>query len=161
MTTDETATVTDAFLAAITPARRRTPKHVIDDEDYAAMMLRLIRRLEERAIENAALLPLTVALAQRLSEVTNVAIAANAERYAVDPRRGASMLECARVLGIGKAAISQRRGIGDRIMTERIDAAGAVRFSEARREREIIERVEEHAETNLIEYRARHLRSVA
>jgi hypothetical protein len=44
-------------------------------------------------------------------------------------------------------------------MAERVDRAGAVRFSEAKREREALTAAREHAVTHLSEYRARHLRT--
>jgi hypothetical protein len=96
-----------------------------------------------------------LALAQRLNEVANVAIAENARRYAVDPRRGASMMECARTLGITKQSASERRRTGDRIIAERLAAAGAARFAEAARERAAIERAQAYAVASLAEYRAR------
>jgi hypothetical protein len=85
-----------------------------------------------------------------------VAIASNAERYAVDPASGASMLECARILGIGKATVSERRANGMKIMADRVGRAGAVRFSEAQRERELLTEARQEAVAYLDGYRARH-----
>jgi hypothetical protein len=152
-----------AFLALIKPVPRN-PHRTVEGDEYVSMMFRMIRALEARTIEDPALLTHVIALAQRLAEVVNVSIAANAERYAVDPKLGASMMECARLLGITKQSASERRTRGDSIMAERLDAAGVtklgdkptVRHAEAGREREIIERATEHAVTNLADYRARH-----
>lgn len=153
--------ITDAFIATIRPARPagekdRPARPAVENSEFIAMLWRMVRALEARAIEDPELLTQVVALAQRLSEVTNVAIAANADRYAVDPRRGASMAECARVLGISKQSASERRARGVAIMGDRIDRAGAVRFAEAQRERAAITAAAEHAVVNLAEFRARH-----
>jgi hypothetical protein len=143
------------FLDAVSPSRRRPPKHQIDDADFGEFLMRMIRVWERRVIANPEMLAQTMALVQRLGEVTNVSIAANAERYAIDPRSGASMLECARILGLGKAAASERRARGVAIMGARIDQAGAVRFAEARREREALAAAQAHAVDELAAYRAR------
>lgn len=144
--------LSDRFIHAV---RRRQPKHVIDGADYVAMLWRMVRALELRAIEDPELLPQAVALAQRLDEVVNVALAANAERYAIDPRLGASAAECGRILGASKQAASQRRARGKAIMAARIAAAGAIPFAEAKRERAAIAKAAEHAVTNLADFRAR------
>lgn len=146
----------DAFVATIRP-NRPADRPVVENDEFVAMLWRMIRALEARAIEDPSLLPQVVALVQRLSEVTNVVIAANAERYAVDPRRGASMIECARMLGVSKQAASQRRALGIAAMGDRIDRAGAIRFAEAQRERAAITAAAEHATTNLVEFRARRV----
>lgn len=134
----------------------RTPKHTIDDADYALMMMRMIRAWERRVISNPEMLAHNAELTRRLGEVANVAIAANAERFHVDERRGASMLECARILGIGKAAASERRARGVEIMRQRVADAGVVQFSEAKREREALADAHDRAVVELDAYRARH-----
>lgn len=144
------------FLAVLRPGTRKTPKHPIDDEDYGLFLMRAIRAWEARVIGNPELLAQNETMLQRFREIANVAIAANAERYAVDPRKGASMAECARILGISKPSASERRARGMAIMNERIDRAGAVRFSEARREREQLAAAHAQAAVQLHEYRARH-----
>jgi hypothetical protein len=111
----------------------------IDDEEYGLFLMRAIRAWERRVIENPEMLAQNAAMAQRLAEVMAVAIAANAERYAVDPRRGASMLECARILGMSKAGASGARARGVAIMSERIDRAGAARFAEAQRQAQTVD----------------------
>lgn len=145
-------TLSERFVLAV---RRREPKHTIDGSEYVAMLWRMIRALELRAIDDPELLPQAVALAQRLDELVNVALAANAERYAIDPRRGASAAECGRILGASKQAASQRRARGKAIMAARVAAAGAIPFAEAKRERAAIEAAAEHAVTNLADFRAR------
>lgn len=152
--TDNVTSLPDRFLDALSSGR--VAKHKIDDTEYVQMMFRMLRGLEVRGIENPELLTQTIAIAQRANEITNVIIAANAERYHVDPLRGASMMECARVLGISKQSASDRRKLGKAIMLARIAAAGAVRFSEARRERETIQAAQDHAVINLTEWRGRH-----
>lgn len=127
----------------------------IDDQEYGLFLMRAIRAWERRVIENPEMLAQNAALAQRLAEIMAVAIAANAERYAVDPRRGASMLECARILGMSKAGASGARARGVAIMNERIDRSGAVRFAEAQRERDALRLAHEHAVDELAAWRAR------
>lgn len=149
---EQPQTLSDRFIYAV---RRRQPKHTIDGTEYVAMLWRMIRALELRAIDDPELLPQAVALAQRLDELVNVALAANAERYAVDPRLGASAAECGRILGASKQAASQRRARGKAIMAARVAAAGAIPFAEAKRERAAIDAAAEHAVTNLADFRAR------
>jgi len=146
-------TLTDRFLAAV---RRREPKHVVEGADYVAMLWRMVRALEVRAIDDPELLPQVVALGQRLAEIVDVTIAANAERYAVDPRLGVSAAECGRILGYkSKQVASQHRQKGKAIIAARIAAAGAIPFAERRRELEALEAAADHAVTNLAEWRAR------
>jgi hypothetical protein len=66
------------------------------------------------------------------------------------------MMECARLLGISKQSASERRARGTEIMSARIKAAGAVKFGEAKREKEAITAAAEHAVVSLAEYRPRH-----
>ena len=152
--------LSDRFLSMLRPTarsvRKGKPPAPIDDAEYGEFLMRAIRGWERRVIENPEMLAQNELMVQRFREITNVVIAVNAERYAVDPRRGASMLECARILGLGKAAASGRRARGVAIMAERVDRAGAVKFAEAKREREALAAAHEHAVSNLAEYRARH-----
>jgi ADP-dependent phosphofructokinase/glucokinase len=139
-----------------TPYKVREAKHVIDDEDFVAMMFRLVRRLEKRAIDNPAILATIRALGHRLDEVVNVAIAANAQNYAKDPRLGASMQECADILEVSRTAASKRAARGRLVMLNRIVDAGAVPFAEKKREREeFIAPAEEIANVVLVDFRAR------
>jgi hypothetical protein len=142
----------DRFLASV---RRRPAKHTIDGAEYLEMLWRMIRALEARAIDDPELLPQVVALAQRLDEVCNVAFAANAARYAVDPRSGASAAECGRILGVSKQAASKRVERGRTIMLARTAAAGAIPFAERRREVEAIAAAAELAVVSMADYRAR------
>jgi len=144
----------DAFLARIRPART-TDRPMVENAEFVAMLWRMIRALEARTIEDPELLTQVLALGQRLAEVVNVAIAANADRFKIDPRRGASMSECARLLGITVQSASERRARGVAIMGDRIDRAGAVRFAEAQRERAAMTAAAEHAVTYLAAYRER------
>lgn len=154
----------DRFLSATRSARaaaRRDDRRIVENDEFVLMLYRMIRALEERAINDPAVLPQVLGLAQRLNEVTNVAIAANADRYGIDPRRGASMMECARLLGMTKQSGSERANRGRAIMAARIEAAGAVPFAERKRERQAVDSANAHANEHLTEYKARHLRVVA
>lgn len=160
-------TLHEQFLTVLRPARDtaghrhdcgcRTcaPRPRMDDEEFAAALLRMLRAWEVRVIENPEMLPLHLQLQQRCTEIVNVAIAVNAERFAVDPRRGASMAECARILGISKPSASERRARGVATMGDRVDRAGAARFAEAQRERAAIAAARVAAVENLSDYRSR------
>jgi hypothetical protein len=159
--------VTERFVSVLRPVRDTSthragcgcrscaPRPPIDNAEFGEMLMRMIRTWEARVIDDPEMLAQNVMIAQRMNEITNVAIAANAERYAVDPRRGASMAECARILGISKPSASERRARGVVVMAERIDRAGAVRFAEAQREREALAAAHGHAVTHLSDYVAR------
>lgn len=157
---DDTTRTPDAtverFVEMITPRRRNPDRPPVEDADFVAMLWRMVRALEARAINDPALLPQVVALQARMAEVANVTIATSAARYAVNPHSAPSMAECARTLDISVPAASQRRKVGDRIIGERVTAAGAAKFSEAARERAEIERAEAHAVVSLEAYKARH-----
>lgn len=158
MTDPTTATRTDELLALIRSGR--TPKHVTEDREFLLMMWRMTRALEARAIENPEMLTQAVALAQRLSELVNVAIATSAERHAIDPHRAASMRECARAMGISAASASERKIRGDKVIAKRLADAGAARIgkhraSEPEREAATIDRAAEHAAVSLADFRAR------
>lgn len=155
------ASVSDRFLAMVTSRRRDPRRPPVENEDFLLMMFRMIRAVEVRAIEDPAILVQVIALGQRLDEVVNVAIAMNADRFRIDPRRGASQGECAALLGIKKQSASERAVRGRAIVDDRLAAAGAAKFSEAAREREAINAASAHADEHLVTYRARHLRVVA
>jgi hypothetical protein len=146
--------LTARFIAVLRPSRRPA-KTKIDDADYAAFMMRAIRAWEARVIDNPEMITANEAMAARFSEITAVAIAANAEWYAIDPRLGASMSECARILGISKPSASERRKRGKTIMETRIAAAGVARFSEAARERHALEVAAANAADELADFRHR------
>jgi hypothetical protein len=135
--------------------RTCTPRDRIEDQDFGAFLMRMIRAWEGRVIDNPELLLTNETMLARFAEITNVVMAINAERYAVDPRSGVSMLECARLLGITKSTASARRARGVAIMGDRIDRAGAARFAEARREREALEIAAQTAVDELAAWRAR------
>lgn len=149
--------LSERFLAVLRGGRKA--KHAIDDADFGAFLMRLIRAWEKRVIENPEMLAQNVMLVQRLGEITNVVIAANAERYARDPLSGASMAECARLLGIGKAAASERRARGREIMEQRVAAAGVASFAEAKRERAALAAAADHAVVEMAGYRGRRRRA--
>lgn len=162
--------LTERLLAKMKPHRGRhradgRERRVTEDADFLAMLWRLVRTLEERSIERPENLLQVMALVQRFNEVVNVTIAANAERYARDPKLGASLRECGRILGISSAAAHGRKVIGERIMAERLDAAGVTRInargearqisSEVVREREAIETAAAAAVVAIGDYLAR------
>jgi len=158
---------TARFLAVLRPVRDTDnhrvdcrcrgckPRPAMDNAEFGEALMRMIRAWEARVIDDPAMLAQNVMIAQRMNEITNVAIAVNAERYARDPRLGASMKECARILGISAPSASERRARGVAVMNDRIDRAGAVRFAEAKREREALATAREHATVYLSEYAAR------
>jgi hypothetical protein len=168
-------TISDRFLRMITPrriecthgperahSRRCNPdRQRVEDQAYLEMLLRMIRALESRVADNPEIIIQIVMLGERLSEACNVGIAISADRYAVDPKLGASAGEIARLLGMSKQSVSERRAKGRAVMEARVAEAGAASFAEARRERDAIRKAHEHAEQAMPEYRARHLRVVA
>lgn len=161
--------LTSRFLAAMRPlkaapatphrqdCRCRTcaPRPSMDDQEFAEFAMRVVRAFETRLVDNPELLPAARVISDRSAEMINVAIAVNADRYSIDPRAGVSMRECARILKIDPAAASRRRARGVAIMGSRIDRAGAVRFAEAKREREILAAARVEAVDELAAYRAR------
>lgn len=154
-------TAAERFLQMITAGRRDRSRPVVEDDAYLAMMWRQARALEARACNNPEMFPQILALVQRLREVVDVAISVNADRYAIDPRMGASAGECATVLGMAKQSASERRVRGRAVIERRLAAAGAVPFAEAKREAAARREAAEHAVTNLAEYRGRHHRRTA
>lgn len=137
------------------------PKRVVENHEYLLMLWRMSRGLEARAVEDPEMLTQIMALSQRFSEIVNVAVASSAERYARNPHSAASIGEIARVMGLSRQAVSQRRARGIAVMVDRVLKSGAIRFSEAKREREAIKAAQQHVEETMPEYRARHLKSVA
>lgn len=160
--TNNVLALPERFLEAIRPTRHQA-KHRIDNADYGRFLLRTIRGWEARVIDDPEQLVTCKLLADRMNEIVNVAIAANAERYAIDPRSGASMAECARILGIEVPSASGRRKKGMEIMARRAAAAGVVRFAEAKRERKALKDASELAAERVgAEYHTRrHLTAVA
>lgn len=120
-------------------------RRVTEDDQYVAMMQRMIRGLERRAIEDPQLLAHVLMLAQQLGEVTNVVIHESAERYQANPFSSPSAGEIARLLGMSKQAASKRRERGREIAAARLSAAGAVSFAAARAEKAARQRAAAHA----------------
>jgi translation initiation factor 6 (eIF-6) len=136
-------------------------KRTIENDEYVAMMQRMIRSLERRAINDPSMLAQVLLLVQQLNEVTNVVIAESADAYAIDPFKAPSMMEIARMLGIKKQSASDRRKVGQRILAGRLAAAGLGNFTQARRERAARKAAAQHAAETMPEYTARHLRAVS
>ncbi|TMQ10149.1 MAG: hypothetical protein E6J90_36730 [Deltaproteobacteria bacterium] len=162
-----TTSPAEQFVDLIRPRRRKPKKEgqeppaPVENAEFLAMMWRMARALEFRAVEDPAIMIHVVALVQRYREIVNVAIAVNADRFKLDERMGVSQGESAALLGLTKQSVSERAKAGRDIIMTRNEQAGAVNFSEAKREREAIEAATEHAESHLGEYRARHLRLVS
>lgn len=166
-----TPTLADRFVSVLRPAQRpgrcneradcncRTcaPRAAMDDEQYAEFVLRVLAGWERRVIDNPEMLTVNRRVEAAAGEIANVAIAINADRYAIDPRSGVSMLECMRILGItSKATISGRRARGVAAMKDRIDRAGAADFqSFARDRRSDVQAARAEGTIYLADYRAR------
>lgn len=138
-----------------------TTKTPIENDEFVAMMQRMIRALERRAINDPAMLAQVLVLAQQLNEITNVVISQSADAYAIDPYKAPSMMEIARLLGMAKQSASDRRKVGQRIIAARLALAGLADFSQARRERAAREAAAKHAAEAMPEYTGRHLRAVS
>lgn len=118
---------------------------VTENDDYVAMLQRMIRRLEDRAVADPAMLSQVIMLAQRLAEIPNVVIATSAARYSSDPLSAPSAGEIAAMLGMKKQSASDRRKIGDRILFERQMGVDTM----PQRERAARTRAARHAEETL------------
>lgn len=164
----------DRFLAVLRPAKTATckqragcacrdckPRPAMDDADFAAALMRMLRAWGVRVTEDPENLATHKVIANYTREISDVAIAINAERYNIDPRLGVSMLGCARIMGVSRSTASEARARGVAHMAARIDRAGAARFSEAKRERQMIEeaRTEPATVSEMDAYRARHARA--
>jgi len=143
------------------PLAPRAPKQVTENDKYIAMMQRMIRGLETRAINDPAMLAQVLLLAQRLAEIVPVVVATSHDAYAVDPRLAPSMIECAALLGITKQSASERRHKGDKIIAARLAEHGLKSMSIAARERAARERAAAYAAQVMPKYHAvRYLRAV-
>lgn len=120
-------------------------KSKIENGDFIAMLQRMIRALEIRAMEDPSVLAEVMMLAQRLAEVPNVVIASSAARYALDRYASPSAGEIAGMLGMTKQSVSERRKIGDRTMMER--AMGETTMPQRERIARTLAR--RHAETTM------------
>lgn len=137
-------------------------KHTTETADFVAMLQRQFRALERRAIDDPAVLPQIIMLAQQLAEMVNVVVATSADAYRADPYAAPSAGELARLLGISKQSASERRQRGEQTIAERLSVLGVESFALARREREARERAARHAAETMPTYTAgRHLRAVS
>jgi hypothetical protein len=134
---------------------RHSADRVTENGDYVAMMQRMVRGLERRAIEDPSVLAEVIMLAQRLAEIPNVVIATSAARYSLDPYASPSAGEIGRLLGMTKQSAADRRRIGDRILAERAIGEATI----PQRERAARTRARQHAEDTLSSWlqRADHL----
>lgn len=120
--------------------------------DYIAMLQRMIRALEVRAIDDPSILAEVIMLSQQLSEITNVVIATSAARYQSEgPMAAPSAGEIARLLGMSKQGAAARRKLGDRTLFER--QMGEVRM--ATRERAARTKARNYAEETMGDWLSR------
>jgi hypothetical protein len=125
------------------------PKRVTENADFIAMIQRMIRALEVRAVDDPSILAEVIMLAQRLAEIPNVVIATSAARYKADgPMAAPSAGEIAGLLGMTKQSASERRKVGDRILFERQMGEETI----PQRERAARTRARKHAETTMAEW---------
>lgn len=127
--------------------RLKTPeaKKFYENDDFVAMLQRMHRALERRAIDDPSFLAAMILLAEQLSVSVNVVIASSAARFAMDPHAAPSAGEIAGMLGMKKQSVSERRKRGDRELFERQMGDDTM----ARRERLARDRARKHAETTL------------
>lgn len=121
------------------------PRRVTEHDDYVAMLQRMIRGLERRAIDDPAILAQVILLAQQLAEIPNVVIAVSAARYSNDPMSAPSAGEIAKLLRMTKQSASERRKVGDRVLFERQMGVETM----PQRERAARTRAAKYAETEL------------
>lgn len=151
------ARMAERFVRLITPKRKA--KHVTENAEFFAMLQRMIRAAEARAVADPSVLPMVRELLEQLGEVIPVAIATSSARYDVNPYSAASAGECGRALNITKQSASERAKKGREIIAKRLAAANGIQFSEARREREARDRAEQVAAVVFADFRARVKRS--
>lgn len=94
-------------------------KRVTENDDFVAMLQRMHRTLERRAIDDPAILAQMILLAETLSQSVNVVIATSASRYSMNPMASPSAGEIAKLLGMSKQGVSDRRKTGDRVIMDR------------------------------------------
>jgi hypothetical protein len=123
-------------------AKERRP---IENDEFVAMLQRMHRALERRAVEDPSILAEMILLAETLSQSVNVVIASSAAKYAMDRYAAPSAGEIAVLLGMSKQGVSDRRKRGDRELFERQMGEGTM----ARREKLSRAAARKHAETTL------------
>lgn len=121
-----------------------------------AGLQRQIRALEARVIDDPQWLAEVILLAQRLSEVTDVAIASNMAKRAAAPAAqrpyvAPSGNELAALLGMKPQSITDRRKRGDRTLLERMMGQDTM----SRRDRLAASNARAHAERELADFLAR------
>lgn len=94
-------------------------KRTIENDEFVAMVQRMHRALERRAIDDPTILVQMIMLAESLSASVNVVIATSAAKYAMDRYAAPSAGEIAALLGTSKQAVSDRRKRGDRELFDR------------------------------------------
>lgn len=113
----------EAFAAMIRPQPRTG--RTTENDQFLALLYRLVRALEHRMCEDAEMLSQAKALAGRFAEAVNVAIAVQATRYDADPHRAASGAECARAMEISPQSVQDRKALGLASILKRLGVAEA------------------------------------
>lgn len=132
-----------------------SPSPVRDTDEIVASVQRQIRALEERAMDDPAVLAQIIMLAQRLAEIPNVVIAVSSDSYKADQMAAPSMQEIARLLGMKPQSAHDRLKIGERIIEDRLSAAGVQTMTAAKRERTAREAAAKHAAETMPEWATR------
>lgn len=94
-------------------------KRTIENDEFVAMVQRMHRAMERRAVDDPTVLMQMIMLAEALSASVNVVIATSAAKYAMDRYAAPSAGEIALMLGMSKQAVSDRRKRGDRELFDR------------------------------------------
>lgn len=134
-------------------AARKRPKRVTEHADFVAMIQRMVRALEARAIDDPTILAEVIMLAQRLAEIPNVVIALSSAQHKIDARSAPSAGEIARLLGMTKQSAGERGKVGQRILFERSMGEDTI----PQRERAARTKARRHAETTMAEWLARRV----
>lgn len=126
-------------------------KRTVENDDFVAMVQRMHRALERRAIDDPTILLQMIMLAEGLSASVNVVIATSAAKYAMNRYAAPSAGEIAGALGMSKQAVSDRRKRGDRELFDRQMSAEPM----SRRERLARTAAQAHADQHLGSWLAR------
>jgi hypothetical protein len=113
-------------IMATSPRRKRAP-HVVETEDYVAMLHRMVDALGVRLADDPAGLVHVEGLRDHLRDMANVAIAHNQAKP-----RGYSFAELGRILGMKRESAYERAQKGRVILAEMRARLGVVSLREHR-----------------------------
>ncbi|MGW0807956.1 hypothetical protein [Nonomuraea sp. NPDC002799] len=116
---------------ATSPRRKRSP-HVVETEEYVAMMHRLVDALGVRLADDPAGLVHVEPLREHLRDAMNTAIATAQERPG---NAGYSFGELAKILGIKRESVYERAVKGRALLAEARARLGVVSLREWRKAR--------------------------